>query len=52
MTRRAKGKQEPEKADIAKVLSEMAIDQRDDYSPDDAAEHDRWLRENVPPHHS
>jgi hypothetical protein len=33
------------------ALPEISTDERDESSPDDGAEHDRWLRENVPPHH-
>jgi hypothetical protein len=29
-------------------LPEIAIDE---HSPDDDADHDRWLRDNAPPHH-
>ena len=32
-------------------LRELPIDERDSFSPDDDAEHDLWLRDNVPPHH-
>ena len=30
---------------------ELPVDERDSISPEDAAEHDEWLRDNVPPHH-
>jgi hypothetical protein len=30
---------------------EVPIDERDSISPEDEAEHERWLRENRPPHH-
>jgi hypothetical protein len=33
------------------ALPEIAIDERDGNSPDDDADHDRWLRANTPPHH-
>ncbi|MBU8809110.1 hypothetical protein [Mycolicibacterium goodii] len=33
------------------ALPEIAPDERDTASPEDEAEHDRWLRRNVPPHH-
>jgi hypothetical protein len=32
-------------------LRELPVDERDSISPDDVAEHDQWLRDNVPPHH-
>jgi hypothetical protein len=30
----------------------VPADERDPRSPDDDAEHEQWLRENRPPHHS
>jgi len=33
------------------ALPEVTADERDPVSPDDDAERDRWLRDNVPPHH-
>jgi hypothetical protein len=32
-------------------LPELSSDELDDLSPNDEAEHDRWLRDNIPPHH-
>jgi hypothetical protein len=32
-------------------LPELSSDERDNFSPDDEAQHDRWLRDNIPPHH-
>ncbi|MHC9296640.1 hypothetical protein ACRCUN_29600 [Mycobacterium sp. LTG2003] len=32
-------------------LPGIAPDERDTASPDDDADHDRWLRDNIPPHH-
>lgn len=32
-------------------LPELTSDERVNVSPDDEAEHDRWLRDNIPPHH-
>ena len=32
-------------------LRELPVDERDSRSPDDADVHDRWLRDNIPPHH-
>lgn len=32
-------------------LPRLPADERDTASPDDEAERDRWLRENLPPHH-
>ncbi len=33
------------------ALPEMSIDEREPVTPDDDADRDRWLRDNVPPHH-
>ena len=33
------------------ALPEISFDERDNASPDDDADHDRWLTDNVPPHH-
>lgn len=33
------------------ALPEIAPDERDTASPDDEADRDRWLRNNIPPHH-
>jgi hypothetical protein len=32
-------------------LRELPVDERDSISPDATAEHDEWLRDNIPPHH-
>ena len=32
-------------------LRELPVDERDSFSPDDAADHEQWLRDNIPPHH-
>ena len=32
-------------------LPDITSDERDISSPDDNADHDRWLRDNIPPHH-
>jgi hypothetical protein len=32
-------------------LRELPVEERDSVSPEDAAEHDQWLRDNIPPHH-
>jgi hypothetical protein len=32
-------------------LRELPVDEGDSFSPDDGADHDQWLRDNVPPHH-
>ncbi len=32
-------------------IPDITSDERDDIRPEDAAERDRWLRDNVPPHH-
>lgn len=36
---------------FGEALPEIAPDERDSASPEDEAEHDRWLRRNIPPHH-
>jgi len=33
------------------ALPETTADERERDSPEDDTEHDRWLRDNVPPHH-
>ncbi|BBZ08856.1 hypothetical protein MDOR_30250 [Mycolicibacterium doricum] len=33
------------------TLPETSSDERDDRAFGDHAEHERWLRDNVPPHH-
>lgn len=32
-------------------LPDIAPDERDTASPDDDADRDRWLQNNIPPHH-
>jgi len=32
-------------------LRELPVDERESISPYDASEHDKWLRDNIPPHH-
>jgi hypothetical protein len=32
-------------------LRELSHDEHDSFSPEDSAEHDQWLRDNIPPHH-
>jgi hypothetical protein len=32
-------------------VRELPLDERDSISPDDSAERDQWLRDNIPPHH-
>jgi hypothetical protein len=32
-------------------LPDVTSDERDDRLSEDEAAHDRWLRDNVPPHH-
>jgi hypothetical protein len=32
-------------------LRELPVDERASFSPDEVAEHDQWLRDNIPPHH-
>ena len=33
------------------LLPETSRDERESHSPDDEAEHEQWLRDNIPPHH-
>jgi hypothetical protein len=33
------------------VFPEVSSDEREPVSPEDEAERERWLRDNVPPHH-
>jgi hypothetical protein len=32
-------------------LLPISFDERDNSSPDDDADHEKWLRDNIPPHH-
>jgi len=32
-------------------LNELPADEHDSFPPDVTAEHDMWLRDNIPPHH-
>jgi hypothetical protein len=32
-------------------LRELPVHERDSVSPEEAVEHDQWLRDNIPPHH-
>jgi hypothetical protein len=32
-------------------LPPIPFDERDNSSPDDVADHEKWLRDNIPPHH-
>jgi hypothetical protein len=32
-------------------LRELPVDERDSVSPEEAAERDQWLLDNIPPHH-
>lgn len=32
-------------------LADSGVEDPEPVSPDDAAGHERWLRDNVPPHH-
>ena len=32
-------------------LPDVTRDEREPDSPDDHSDHDRWLQDNVPPHH-
>ena len=37
---------------FGETLPATAADERGELSPDDDAQHERWLRHNIPPHHS
>jgi hypothetical protein len=49
------GPQKPLRNAVNKIFGEelpqASADERDDDSPARNAEHDDWLRDNVPPHH-
>jgi hypothetical protein len=32
-------------------LPQSSSDERDNISPEDDADHEKWLRDNIPPHH-
>jgi hypothetical protein len=51
VTGSANGSRHAVNPDFADSLRGMAIDGRDSISPEDEAEHERWLRDNIPPHH-
>jgi len=36
---------------FGKALPDTPIGERDPETPDDAAEREQWLRDNIPPHH-
>lgn len=36
---------------FGETLPEISSDERDAASPEEDAQHDRWLRNNIPPHH-
>jgi hypothetical protein len=36
---------------FGETLPEVAPSERDEASPEEASEHDRWLQNNIPPHH-
>ena len=36
---------------FGETLPETSSDERDDRASEDRAEHERWLRDNIPPHH-
>ena len=36
---------------FGEALPRISADERDSGTPDDDVEHDRWLRDNRPPHH-
>jgi hypothetical protein len=33
------------------ALPWTSFDERDNSSPEDEADHEKWLRDNIPPHH-
>jgi hypothetical protein len=48
-------RQKPSRDAVNKIfgdsMPDIASSERDISSPQDEADHDRWLRENIPPHH-
>ena len=51
MTERPKRARDAVNKVFGDSLPELPADERDIFSPDDVAEHDQWLQDNVPPHH-
>ena len=51
MTDRSKPSPDSVNKIFGKTLPETSSDERDDRASEDEAQHDRWLHDNVPPHH-
>ena len=51
MSDRSERRRETIDAVFGDDVPQVPADERDTPSPDDDAERDRWLRENLPPHH-
>jgi hypothetical protein len=51
VTDRPKGTPEAVNKIFGDPLRELPVEERHSISPDEAVEHDRWLRDNIPPHH-
>ncbi|WP_172800609.1 hypothetical protein [Mycobacterium sp. IS-1496] len=51
MTERAKPSRDSVNKIFGETLPETSSDERDDRAGEDEAQHDRWLRDNIPPHH-
>jgi hypothetical protein len=51
MANRAEGSRDALDEIFGEASLPKSSDDREQSSPTDDAEHDRWLRENTPPHH-
>jgi hypothetical protein len=51
MTDRAKRPRDAVNKIFGDPLPPIPFDESDNYSPDDEADHEKWLRDNIPPHH-
>jgi hypothetical protein len=52
MTSSSKPGRQSVNPDFGETLPQASRDERGDDSPHDDADRDRWMRDNVPPHHS
>lgn len=52
MTGHAKRPRDAVNKKLGESSPEMKINEQDSYLPDDDADHEHWLRDNVPPHHA
>ncbi|BBZ58764.1 hypothetical protein [Mycolicibacterium monacense] len=51
MTKQSKPAPDSVNKIFGETLPETSSDERDDRAFEDEAQHDRWLRDNIPPHH-